>query len=411
MKLTTLFLFLCVLLSHAHCGGSSSVSGTETGSTTSGVNTSTLATRVESVADSLVPSMNASSSSSSLSAMTRLITFGSDEDWATFIDEDNSYLITDVFGGEEEAPEVVTKIRVLLGNLQGTLESLFSTDEDFSCTGGSVLDEGDTLEVAFYGELSNGTSDDRLFDCTNTGSNDETFLYGQDSDGVVRIVEMSENTSTNTEQTETRGDTTQFYQSIFTTYAEATESEQTVVYLDLQYVQATVYNGLDDEFGTSDDVVFKSRTRIVGRATLDDDGNVSSSTGDFSVIKYDEGVNEDESTYTITTQTFGRGGYEDGEVSLFRIETDASAAADSSGTFCLEHATDTLPSATDTAECESLEEAFAWEDAEFPFTVSPSLEEVFESNVLFEDDDEDLIANDGSNFTIPTYTTTSVESE
>jgi hypothetical protein len=414
MKVIKISLIFIIIFASflVHCGStsSSSTGGTETGTTDSGtdtVNVTTLSVTLEAVATTLVPDIASSSSSSSLSSSFAL-TYADSDDFSNFLEDDSSYVITDVFGAADESPAVVTKIRVLLDSFASNLEDLFANDSEFSCTSGDSLDEGDTIDVAFFGELENGTSDDRYFECI-IDVNDETILYGQDSSGTVRVVAMSENTAVNEEQTDTRGDTTSFHQVVFATYGESSSSttDDTAGYLDLQYVQATVYSGVDDEFGTSDDVVFKSRSRITGTAEVDDSGSVTSGTGDFVVTKYDEGVNDDDSTYTNITQTMGRGSYGDGEVSLFSINTDVSdTLEDSSGTYCIEHSATDFPSTVDSTECEALETDYAWTDADFPFTLSPTISADYETNEFFAGDDTDLISNSGDNFTIPTYTVT-----
>lgn len=400
-------LSIVLLLFATQCGGSSSTSTTTTTSTSS-LDTSELATRVESVSSALVPSIKSSYVTSSLSDMNFAITYQEEADWSVLTGETYSYLVTDIFGDPEESPQVVTKVRVLLDQFQTDVASLFSSDADIDCTGVDTLDEEDTLSLPFLGSISNGTSNNRFFDC-HTSSSGETSIYGQDEDGVIRIAQMSESLTDNEESTETRGNSVQFYSIIYSTYAESTASDTTTGYLDLQYAQATIYSGLDDEIGTDDDVIFKSRTRIVGQATLDSNGTITSATGDFIVTKFDQGVNDDDSTYTITTQNIGRGGYQDSDTSLFSITTDTTTASDSDGIFCLQHSSSSLPTVSDSVECEDYESAFAWGSIEFPFTVTPSLTETFEDIDPFAGNNTDLIAADGSNFTIPTYTTVTTE--
>lgn len=383
-----------------HCGGNSSSGGTETGTTDTGtVDTSTFAAKLEAVGSSLVPSMTAGSSSS----LSAFLTYDASSAWDEYLDDDNQYLVTDIFGSADESPQVVTKIRVLLSQLSNTVGSVFSSDEDFSCTGGDVLNEGDTIEIAFYGEISNGTSEDRSFDCMST-EDTETVIYGEDADGVIRLVTMSQTTSTNTEETDTRGDTITIAQTNYATYGETTAEDGTVSgYLDLQYVQASIYPGVDGVEGNDDDMLFKSRSRIAGTVTLDADGNPSQALGEFAVTKFDQGATPEGSVYTVVTKTLGRGGYEEGEHSLFQIDSDGTSVTP--GTFCLEHVAEGLPAYADETNCSSFEEDFAWGSETIPFDLSPELEADFSLISFFEGDDTDLISNSLDNFSIPTYET------
>ena len=102
-----------------------------------------------------------------------------------------------------------------------------------------------------------------------TEEDSETTVYGENSSGTLRIAIMSDTSETNTEEVATRGDTRRIRSVTYATYHEASESSETVGYLDLQYAQSTDYNGVDDAFATSDDVIFKSRSRIVGRVIFD----------------------------------------------------------------------------------------------------------------------------------------------
>lgn len=382
-----------------NCGNSSS-GGTETGTTETGtVETSTFATKLEAVGSSLVPSMTAGSDSS----LSAFLTYDTSSAWDEYLDSDNQYLVTDIFGAADEDPQVVTKIRVLLSQLSGTVGDIFSSDEDFSCTDGEVLNEGDTIEIAFYGELANGTSENRFFDCLAT-TDSETIIYGEDSDGIIRVVTMSESTSTNTQDTATRGDEVTIAQTNYATYGEVTDADGNVSgYLDLQYVQATVYTGVDGSANTDDDVVFKSRSRIAGSAVLDADGNPTQGLGEFTVTKFDQSIDQSDNVNTVVTKTLGRGSYEEGAHSLFKIESEGTSLT--AGTFCLEHVAEGLPAHADETNCSTFEADFAWGDDTIPFDFDPELVADFSAISFFEGDDTDMITNDLSNFSIPTYET------
>lgn len=401
---TMTFILLLMTAVFSGCGGEG---GTETG-TTNGV-----AARIEAAGDALIPSLDASgiSEQASLPApFLRKAVDGTADDWETYLDPDNAYVLTDVFGSPDETPAVVTKIRVLLEHLAGNVQTVFSQDPLYLCEGGTALADSDQIELAFYGLVANGDASNRAFDCQSgsdviESDDDETIIYGEDAAGVVRIATMSDSTSVNTEESSTRGDQKRIMAVNYATYAETTEADGDVVYVDLQFAHGSSYNGVDDEFGTDDDVIFKSRSRITGRVVFDLDGNASVGAGDFTVTKYDESQDAEGNINTTVTKTIGRGSFGQGAYSLFKVDSNVWTLEDLDGTFCIQMpAEDTgLPTAADSANCTALETAFAWGSASFPFTPAPMLDETFDSKEFFEGDDTDMVANDGSNFTIPTY--------
>lgn len=376
--------------------------GTETGTTNpENVDLSGVAEKIGAAASALVPQINESDTDSSI----RALADGTSEEWDTYKD---SWVVTDIFGDPDEEPQTVTKIRVLINQFSGTIQPIFEGDTDVSCTDGSALSEGDTIEIPFYGEIDNGSLTDRYFDCQQDGGEDaemdnETIIYGVDSDNVVRVVRMATDESyENTDDVATRGTDTVMRQVVYATYVdpEEAEGEDDVVYLDIQYAQSTMYEGVDGEIGTDDDVVFRSRSRITGQVTFDADDQPTSGTGDFLVTKHDI------AEYDITTKTIGRGSYGAGEYSLFKIDSDASSLEGLARTFCVQIPTEgdsEIPVYADPENCTDLETTYAWETDTFSFTLTPSIEEVFDNKSFFEGNDTDLIANDGSNFTMPTY--------
>lgn len=203
----------------------------------------------------------------------------------------------------------------------------------------------------------------------------------------------------NTADVEIRGEDTLQRQVIYTTYSEESEGEDTVAYLDLQYNQSSLYEGADGAFNTDDDVVFRNRSRITGRTVLNDEGEPTMGTGDFIVTKHDV------SDYDIITKTIGRGSYGESEYSLFKINSDASSLAGLGRTFCVQVPDNgtSIPGYADPANCVDLETTYAWETAAFPFTLTPSVDETFDDKSFFEGNDTDLVASDGSNFTMPVY--------
>ena len=397
----------CLPIAYA-CGG---IGGTETGSVAPPINISALAAHVEEVADTLVPEVS-DAGGASLIAM-QALTFGTSDQWDQYLQDSNLTVLTDVFG-EGDASGVVTRIRVLTNQFRDTLEGIFSQDPDISCEGADVLEEGDTLEVAFYGAISNGTAEDRYFDCAHTQTHDDpqdnyTTLYGEDSSGgVVRIVSMMDVTNANEWWPEERGNLLRNLQVVYATYAETEEEGGTVGYLDLQYAQASIYSGLDDDLGAEDDnILFKSRTRITGRATLDESGVSTGGVGDFTVTKYDRSINDDATVWTSVTKTVGRGDYSSEGFSLFGIDSTSMDGA--AGTFCIQTPVEGagLPAHAEDANCSAYETTTAWGSAEFPFALADEIELNFEDKVFFEGTDTDLISNSGDNFAIPTYESTS----
>lgn len=412
MKLHYLILGFIVLLAFGGCSGNGAEGGTETGTTNAGLDTSTIGGKIESTADTLVLSV-VSSGESSLSVPNNLraAVDGTSDEWDSYLDPSNITALTDVFGSPDDDPAPVTRIRVLIDDFRDTVEGIFAEDPEITCEGASALNGGDTVEIAFYDPVSNGTAEDRYFDCVSesTGEDAEDIyvtLYGIDADNVVRIVSMMNTTGDNIWYPEERGNFLQNLQVVNAAYAESEGEGETIGYLDIQYAQASIYSGLDDDIEAGDDnVLFKSRTRITGRAVLDEAGDPLSGNGDFTVTKYDRGINDDDTVWEIVTQSTGRGSYGAGDYSLFKVDSTASSLVGQGGTFCVqmpEEGTD-VPAYADSANCTALETSFAWESAVFPFTLSPDVEEAFDDNLLFEGDDTDLIGNSGDNFSIPTY--------
>ena len=416
MKKSTLLILvvwfaICVALSVTSCGGTGEeLGGTETGTTESGLDTTNIAGKIESTANALVPLVIVSDADQSASPgfITRAIN-GTSEEWDTYLDPTNVTVLTDVFGDPDEDPAPVTRIRVLMDDFRNTLDAIFPEDPDIACEGANPLTSGDTLDVAFYDSISNGTTEDRHFDCITEQEGEDNHyvtLYGVDSTNVVRVASMMDVTNANIWFPEERGNFLRNLQVVIATYAESGEGETTVGYLDIQYAQASIYSGLDDDLEAEEDnVLFKSRTRITGRATLDESGTPVDSTGDFVVTKYDRGAGDDETFWESVTKTNGRGSYGEGEYSLFKIDSNTSSLEELADTFCTQFPEDgtDVPAYADPANCSVLETALAWGDVTFPFDLEPALSATFDDNESFEEDEGDLISNDGSNFEIPTY--------
>ncbi len=423
-------LFLCFfLLAGVACSSTSSTLSTgddddddDTTTDTLTLDTSTLAGTLEDGAQSLVMSISASDVEASLSTGFQAAMTGTTEQWDQYFTESTSYLLTDIFGPADEAPAVVTKISVQLESVFGSIESILSFDTALNCAldadGVATVDEiavftsGDTdaLALPFFGDVENGVTADRRFDCIIASEEDtSTMIYGVTDDDTFSFAIMDDNTSVNDNQADVYGDQVRIAQVTLVTYAQSTTDEITTGFLDLQYAQATIYNGLDDEFqfdnaDSTDDQLFKSRSRITGTFTVDADGNPGAGTGEFFVTKYDQGSTPEGDPVVVVTQAHGRGGYAAEEHSIFDIATTSDVVSDANGSFCLQMpASGSVPTTASESNCADLETDFAWGATTFPFDLSPALDQTFADASLFAGDDTDLIANDVSNFTMPDY--------
>lgn len=383
---------LVALMFAAGCSGLTG--GTETG-TTNTIDTASVASRLEDAASTLVLSIP-ESAETSLSALT----YGTEAMWDSYINTDQTDFLPDIFG---PAPGVITRVRVLVKLMAQEIAQTFETDTDIDCEGSEVLDAGDLLPVAFFGDLPNGSAADRAFDCVKTADDDpsriKTIVYGKDAQEVLHIAFMTDYTTPNTTETATYGDTVQVISSSYAHYAERTEDGRTVGYLDMDFAHGSASNGPDLTFGSGDEVVFKSRSRLVGRVLLNASGNVEDGWGEFAVSRYDR----EGSGTPMVTKTVGRGSFETGDHSLFHV--DSTTFPDEVGIYCLESSEEALPSNADPALCSGLEGAPAWGDTAFPFTLTPAIPAAFEDHAFFEANDTDMISDSGDNFEIPEYAT------
>ncbi len=389
-------------------------SGTTTTTTTTDDGSETtiteLSTNFQNTAAGLVPEVS-SGGGSDLSAFS--VTY-SDANFDALFSTYQPY-IADIFGSEDEAPAVVTKIRVLLDSFANSISQLATADPDMDCSftstemgAATTLNEGDTIDIAFLGSINNGSSSDRKFDCQFTddqGDDGESiYLYGSDSAGNIYIVQQQEDLNgVNNEEAETRGTTKTIVQVIYGIYhQESGNGDTTIAQLDLQYAQASIYSGPDDTMSTTtDNVIFKSRSRITGTVSINEDSSITQSSGQFSVIKYDKGNNQDTSTYTAVNQFMGRGNFQAGGSFIFSMNSidNGTPAFSSAPNFCVQQTESLELASSDESNCTTDETAFPW--SSLNFDISPSLAANFEENALFTT--EDLIANDASDFIVPTY--------
>lgn len=414
--MTTLFAILFLTL--AACGaatdtsssdsGGSVTGGTETGSTDAkAVDTSTVATRIDNATSALV--LNVDTSSTEAPSNAQYTVDGTADEWSTYTTLNDGNNLTEIFGPSDNGTGVVTRIRVLVYQFSQRIGDIFTQDPDVDCTGATALTDSSTLTVAFYGELDNGAATNRNYDCfaDETGDMGEQLTaYGRDSSGAIHVAVMTETNTANTEETATRGDTVKISSSAIATYGEADESDTTAGYLDLQFAHATVYNGPDGIFDTDDDMLFKSRSRATGRVTLDDAGEALTGAGEFSVTKFDQSATPENTIHITLTQALGRGDFGTGGYALFKINSTEGGIEDLARTFCIQTPSDgtSIPTAaSDATSCDVYETAHAWDDATFPFTLTPAWETAFDDNAYYAGDDTDLISNSGDNFVMPTY--------
>ncbi len=398
--------------------GCTSKGGTETGSTTSTpTDVSGYSASIESVASVLIPDMNPSEDSANV-GITESISYASSEDWDYYAETSKSLMLFYIFGDADQDPQAETKIRYAVRDFATWVDIIEAADPNFECAGSSVLNEGDVLEVPFFGEIENGSSE---YDCIyesedyspgstlkvlfGTVEPPEEFLPESSTEEiphVLHFVVMRENEDEVDENASVfvHGSANRSNQVFMASYFVNRADDGGNAYLDLQYVKLLRYNGDDGEFLTEDDFIYKMRSRVTGIAQLDGNGEPLIGFGDFTVTKYDENLETEQLQYTMAV---GRGSYDVGDYSIFKMDTSSNPDYDGSQVFCLESNTEGIPAYADYENCTGYEDTYAWTDAEFPFDILPSIEGVFEDKPYFELGDTDLIANDGSNFTIPEY--------
>ncbi|MBT3181780.1 MAG: hypothetical protein HN337_04630 [Deltaproteobacteria bacterium] len=407
MSIRFLGLCLVLFLSIAGCGNKG---GTETGSTTpTPIDADTYSANIESVASTLIPDMNPDGGSESVS-VAESINYASSEDWDYYALTSKADTLYYIFGDPDKEPNSETKIRYAVRQVANWVDEVLTNDPSVQCEGASNLNEGDTLNIPFFGEIENGSStENRYFDCIYesewiSDGGIIKILYGVDESAVLHFVVMTQNEGEvdADESVSVHGTANSGSEIYLTSYSENSDDDGGSAYLDIQYAKLLVYTGDDEELFTDDDFVFKMRSRVTGTAELNADGDPVIGSGDFTVTKYDENLSSDQLEYTMA---LGRGSYDDGDFSIFKMDTSSNPDYDGSQVFCLETDTDEIPAYADPTNCTGYEDTYAWSDSEFPFNVVPSLEEIFEDKPYYELGDTDLIANDGSNFIIPEYET------
>jgi hypothetical protein len=328
-------------------------------------------------------------------------TYSEATDWDTYTSEDNGAYLEEIFGDPDSGAATVSKIRVLLEQYAASVENIVTMDPDFTCEVSEEFSGSDTIDVAFFGTVSNGTEGHRYYSCVYQDDG-EAALYGS-ADGVVRFIQMQHGTSTNTEEVETRGDEMTLSQVVMVAYAQEEVDSITTAYLDLQYAQATIYEGADgDVLETDDNILFKSRSRITGTTVLSADGAISSPAGDFTITKYDKSLTPEDQPYTSTIQIHGRGDLTESAYFLLSVTGINADLPGETQTFCLS-STSLLPDAAESTNCTTYETAYAWGSTTFPFTLDPAIPATYDGISFFENDATGMIADDASNFEIPTY--------
>lgn len=400
-SLAPILLLPWLLLAVAGCGGRG---GTETG-TTEPIDPQTLSARIETVASALVLSM--SDAGQTNASAEKAIDYRTTEAWAKYLEEPNTSYLTGIFGpaGTPNPPE--SRIRVVVAEYAAMVNSVFTADPNLTCAGGASLDEGDTIQIPFYGTVSNGSEGDRYFQCLREGSGQKT-LYGKDNAGVSRIVYMRDATdAVEAGRDPDPGSANRQRFVVQSSYAETAGGNATNAFLDLQYAKTLLYDGTDTTFGTADDPVYQVRSRITGSVDLDAAGAATTvRNGDFTVISVSQGKGKggDDQWLTVHTDAIGRGNAADGGHLLFNIDVHSNDPAVVAGIYCITGESDGTPAYADSG-CSSYETAVPWSSE--PFAPSPAIDEAFESKAFYQANDTDLISTTGSNFTIPEYRTTS----
>lgn len=372
-------IFLSLILLYTGACGSGSSSSTSTTGTPGTISSSNLETSL----NSSVPLIS-NGSGGSISPLNHLsISYGGSSEWNNYITGANVSLLTEIFGSPDVGEATVKKIRVVMDNFINQQMEPASTIDVSNCSssnsefnsGLSTLVAGTSLDIAFFGTISNGTAGNAFFDCLMS-LDSATTLYGVDSSGVSHVVTMSSSSTVK--------------QVIWSTYVLYVEEGVNVVYFDVQYAQLT-----------TDTSTFKSRTRLTGRTVLSG-SSVSIASGDFSTISTDTGTNPQDLSFVLTIQSMGRGNFNSDGDFIFTIASNGGSMTSTATAFCLTSGA-SLPSAATSTDCSDFESRYAWGSATFPFTITPSISSTYESNSLFTT--SDLIEDDGSDFVIPTYTT------
>ncbi|MDO8519967.1 MAG: hypothetical protein Q7T11_07390 [Deltaproteobacteria bacterium] len=394
--------------------------------------------RIRGAAIALIPEIGETESSeapttpASSSGGTSVIDYNTELNWAEFFEPFQNGTLDYIFGDPDVEGQIgaESQLRFILNLFaEHAMATVLREDPTATCeietaAGDSdfsllpLTDGGDEIEIAFYGNVDNGPSTDRFFDCIATDSMvygegttsksdaEITLIYGRDEAGVVRLALMEEEegdyvlTSENT-------DTLKVRKSVYyATYGE-TASENSA-YIDIQYASVSNHSGNDHVYGAGgDDTFFKSRSRITGHVEYEDisvsDRVSTLSQGEFTVTAYNDGVLADTD---FVTKGLGRGGYANGDFSLFNFDSNSKdELADSNGIYCIE-AKDTSPVVEDDNRDEcydrdpNLETAYSWGSEEFPFSIS-DLETNFLDKDFFET--SDLITDSMGNFAVPAY--------
>lgn len=407
-KISAIMLIGFVLLLVAACGKG----GTETG-TSDPIDATLIGSLIQGAGSALVPDVDESGIAGNESA--KEVSYRPGEDFSAYLEGNNVIFLTNIFGpkGGLNAPE--TRIRVQLDWYQTILDSVFGEDPNITCAGATLLDEGDSIDVPFFGGISNGEALDRRFKCiverelggSQTGI--QKTLYGSDASNVVRVVHMQQTLTQTSASMSQYGSEYRGKIVVESVYSREDGIDGGGAYLDHQYAQALVYNGADHEFDTADDVIYKNRSRITGRVTLDANNTAGMGRGDFTITKYDLNPQSEGSPVLNITKTIGRGAYNTGDYSLFDIDVNAPNMSDKAGIYCIKSSPGALPSYAGALNCTGYESQVPWSGYSFPFDLSPAIDELFESKQFFEGNDTDLISNSGDNFIIPDYRSLSME--
>lgn len=385
-----------------------------------------LTSRFEKAASALIPQISTVSTSdlSKLGGSAAALTYQTEAEWNEILRDLNSQL-ENIFGPREGSNDrIETKLRVLIHVFAAeTVAFILENDPGVTCEGAEVLNEGDTLPIPFYGESGNGIAEDRWFECLYERAEEnekESYVYGLTNDGTLRIVRIGEFVWGTLRFKEERGDEGTYKEVVHVIYNEETDGEGITASLDLQVATWINYEGPDrDVTKTTDNVSFRTRSRITGRVAFDAADTVKDAVGDFSATSSEKYPESSATPHTITDadgstqlvvrephsllQTAGRGSYASGGTLLFNIDYNLPSFDGKEGIYCLTVPSSGNPQYTDPSNCAGLETRFAWGDFAFPFGLTPAIEEAFEKVPLYAEDE--LISDSADNFVVPVYET------
>ncbi|MDO8644111.1 MAG: hypothetical protein Q7S00_03970, partial [bacterium] len=157
---------------------------------------SPLALKIEATGSAIIPKIGTSSSTTSSLVLSGL-SYNTDDHWSIFFEPYYDYTLPYIFGPLDQKWVAETQLRYLLKHFtENPFVELLDYDpsgcawhdppeeEDEGQYGPWSLAEDDWITIAFFGDVSNGTKEDRFFDCAaagptyyNEGQPDQSDVY------------------------------------------------------------------------------------------------------------------------------------------------------------------------------------------------------------------------------------------